>query len=137
MKVLVATSRTQGARPGDFHWGIDGELVWISEPCATDRRRLGRSCGCGRSFAGLASHRAMTTAEVREIPELTMADYVRALAEGLADAGWPSDWAPEMARDQARLADGWDEGAVIERDLDLFTERLIGGHPQISPTNRT
>ncbi len=79
----------------------------------------------------------MTTAEVREMPELTMADYVRALAEGLADAGWPSDWAPEMARDQARLADGWDEGAVIERDLDLFTERLIGDNPQISPTNRT
>ena len=31
-----------------------------------------------------------------------------------------------MARDQGRLADGWDEGAVIERDLDTFTERLIG-----------
>ena len=126
MKVLVATRRTQGARPGDFHWGIDGELVWISEPCATDRRRLGRGCGCGRSFAGLASHRAVTTAEVRDLPQMTIADYERTLAEGLADAGWPPSWAPEMARDQARLADGWDEGAVIERDLDTFTERLIG-----------
>jgi hypothetical protein len=27
MKVLVATARTQGDRPNDYHWCIEGELV--------------------------------------------------------------------------------------------------------------
>ena len=136
MKVLVATSRTQGARSSDFHWGIDGELVWIAEPCDTDRRRLGKGCGCGRAFAGLASHRAGTTAEVRDLP-MSIGQYERALAEGLADAGWPASWAPEMARDQAEFASRWDDGAVIERDLDDFTERLTGTSPQIGSPDRT
>lgn len=131
MKVLVATSRTQGARSGDFHWGIDGELVWISEPCTTDRRRIGNGCGCGRSFAGLASHRAMTTAEVRELPEMTLESYERALADGLADAGWPASWAPDMARELSRFADDWDAGTVLERDFDTFTERVVGMFPQL------
>ncbi len=137
MKVLVATRRTQGSRADDFHWGIDGELVWISEVCATDRRGVGKGCGCGRAFAGLVSHRAGTTAEVRDIPEMTMPEYEKALAAGLADAGWPASWAPEMAREQARFAAGWDEGAVIERNLDTFTERLMDDLSTDVPGHRT
>jgi hypothetical protein len=73
MKVLVATRRTQGERPGDFSWTIDGELVHFPVVvCARDRRatktgrRLG-GCGCGRAFSGMNSHRSGTTAEVAEL----------------------------------------------------------------------
>ena len=32
MKVLVATAETQGDRQGDFHHGVEGELVRIDTP---------------------------------------------------------------------------------------------------------
>src|SRR3954468_14149361 len=89
MKVLVATRRTQGARAGDYDWCVDGELVWIQEPCGRDRRREQDSCGCGRGFAGLASHRATTTAEVRTIPGMTRDQYASAIRMGMEDGGWP------------------------------------------------
>jgi hypothetical protein len=73
----------------------------------------------------------MTTAEVRDLPEMTLELYQRALADGLADAGWPASWAPEMGRELAAFAADWDAGTVLERDLDTFTERLIGTSPQM------
>lgn len=137
MKVLVATGRTQGSRADDLHWGVDGELVWIAEVCATDRRGAGKGCGCGRAFAGVVSHRAGTTAEVRDIPAMTMQEYEKALAVGLAEAGWPASLAPQMARDQARFAADWDEGVVLERNLDTFTERVVDGLSTDSAGYRT
>lgn len=63
MKVLVSTSRTQGGVTGDYDHSVTGELVAIpAEDCDEPR------CGCSRGFAGLASHRATTTAEVIELP---------------------------------------------------------------------
>jgi hypothetical protein len=122
MKVLVATSRTQGSRANDYRWAVDGELVWIQEPCDTDQKRKG-DCGCGRGFAGLAPHRATTTAEVRDLPELTLEEYILALRTGLADAGWPEDWAEEIAAAQTDLIKSWPAGSVVERDLERFSVR--------------
>jgi hypothetical protein len=34
MKVLVATADTQGERGNDFHRCVEGELVFLFEPCA-------------------------------------------------------------------------------------------------------
>jgi len=73
MKVLVATTRTQGARPNDYHYCIEGELVRINEVCARDRGDPDGGCGCGRGFGGLNSHQATTTARIAEVP-LTLAD---------------------------------------------------------------
>ena len=39
MKVFVATRETQGARPSDFNSCIDGELVWMLDPCPESKRR--------------------------------------------------------------------------------------------------
>lgn len=131
MKVLVATVETQGERPGDYHHAIDGELVWVQEPCATDLRRMPNACGCGRGFAGLASHRATTTARVAELPELTRDDYVTAIRTSIGDGGWPRDWADGIAQGLVEFAAEWETGTVIERDIWVFDARrgqvLTGG----------
>lgn len=38
MKLLVATERTQGDRDDDYTFCVPGELLWITDVCATDRR---------------------------------------------------------------------------------------------------
>jgi hypothetical protein len=124
VKVLVATARTQGERDDDYDWCIDGELVWIQEPCGRDRRRDPDSCGCGRGFAGLASHRATTTAVVSTIEGMTRDEYVATMRMGMQDGGWPGELAEEVADELLEFAARWDEGAVLERDLDLFGQRL-------------
>ena len=45
MKVLVATLRTQGAFSNDYSFCVPGELLWITEVCARDRRDPGQGCG--------------------------------------------------------------------------------------------
>ena len=81
MKVLVATTMRQGEVEDDFCWTIDGELVrlpFVECDC-------GNSCGCTRSFAGLTSHRATTTAVVADRPELDRDAYVDLLLDDLRD----------------------------------------------------
>jgi hypothetical protein len=126
MKVLVATVETQGERPGDYHHAIEGELLWIQEPCATDLRRLPNACGCGRGFAGLASHRATSTARVAELSELTWDDYVAAIRTGIGDGGWPPSWAERIAQGLAAFAAEWETGTVLERDIWVFDARRGG-----------
>ncbi len=131
MKVLVATSRTQGARSDDFNWCVEGELVWVQEPCWRDKRRDPRSCGCGRAFAGLASHRSTTTAAVKELPWMTVDRYVDAMCESFRATGWPADLAPIVAVDLARFAATWPTGAILQRDLDSISLRTpLDAHPQ-------
>lgn len=122
VKVLVATARTQGQRPTDFNYCVEGELVWLSEPCSTDANRLPNSCGCGRAFAGLASHRATTTAAIVDLP-ISPEEYEVALRSGLHEAGWPVALASQLAREQADIAGRWAMGSVIERDIDLLALR--------------
>ncbi len=75
MKVLTATVTTQGYRGNDFDYCVEGELVHIGMVCAKDRSDPDGGCGCGRAFAGLNSHRATTTAMIREI-DFTRSDYL-------------------------------------------------------------
>ena len=88
MKILVATSFTQGTSPDDYHYCVDGELVWLQEPCDRDKRNPDGPCGCGRGFAGAASHRATTAAMVVQ-SLLTRDDVVLAFRTSLSDGGWP------------------------------------------------
>jgi hypothetical protein len=37
MKILAATALTQGTSPDDYHYCVEGELVWIQEPCDRDK----------------------------------------------------------------------------------------------------
>ncbi|WP_457852538.1 DUF7715 family protein [Rathayibacter soli] len=125
MEILVATARTQGARGNDYHWCIEGELLWIQEPCASGRRSPDEGCGCGRGFAGMNSHRATTTAAVADLPDLDRNDFVTALRSSLGDQGWPTFWTEELADGLLALADHWPVGTVIERRLDEFGPREI------------
>jgi hypothetical protein len=124
MKVLVATALTQGERPGDDNWCIEGELVWVQEPCASDRRDPDGPCGCGRGFAGMSSHRPTTTCRVAEIPEFSREDMIMALQASLRLEGWPTEWAVELADGMLELASLWPEGAVIDRRIDDFGPRV-------------
>jgi hypothetical protein len=117
MKVLVATSDTQGERENDFSFCIEGELVTVGLVCAADEQDPDGGCGCGRAFAGLNSHRATTTAKVKEV-ELSEDDYVEALRSSLAQQGWPTEDVSELATWLAQLVSTWPTGAVIERRLD-------------------
>ena len=117
MKVLVATAETQGLRPNDFDFCVEGELVTVGLVCATDRRDPDGGCGCGRAFAGLNSHRATTTAKVNEI-ELSEDDYVEALRSSLTQQGWPTSDVQELAWWLAQLVSEWPVGTIVERRID-------------------
>lgn len=81
MKVLVATTMRQGEVENDFCNTIEGELVRLPFIECDD----GDQCGCTRSFTGLTSHRATTTAVVVDRPELDRATYTRLLLDDLTD----------------------------------------------------
>ncbi|OBF13037.1 hypothetical protein [Mycobacterium sp. ACS4331] len=119
MKILVATGFTQGTSPRDYHYCVERELVWIQEPCDRDLNDPRGPCGCGRGFAGAASHRATTTAMVAE-STMTRDDVVLAFETSLGDGGWPVDWAESVADDNLEIAAQLPVGAIITRDRDQF-----------------
>jgi hypothetical protein len=125
LKVLVATRRGQGLRADDYYWLTDGELVRLDIVCASGTGD--DVCGCGRGFAGCESIRAGTTATVALWPG-TRADYVAAIAEALARAGYlapgdPLDLAGPVAEELIQLASWFPVGAVLERRLDVIGRR--------------
>ena len=124
MKILVATQFTQGMEADDYHFCIEGELVWIQEPCTRDHNDPGGPCGCSRGFAGAASHRATTSATV-VASELTRGDVVLAFQTSLVDGGWPIEWAEEVADDNLAIAEELPVGTVIGRRLDGFLVRAV------------
>lgn len=80
MKVLVATSLTQGTKASDVMQCIDGELVFMVDACPYGRRQpYGGVCDCGITFRGMTSDGVATTAVVREMPGLSIDAYVDCL----------------------------------------------------------
>jgi hypothetical protein len=124
MKILVATALAQGNASNDYHYCVEGELVWIQEPCDRDRKNPDGPCGCGRGFAGAASHKATTTAAVME-SEMTREDVVLAFQTSLTDGGWPLSWAEEVADENLDIAADLPVGTVIGRRLDEFLLRAV------------
>lgn len=125
MKILTATAISQGARENDFNWAVEGELVLIQEPCATDKRNPDGGCGCGRAFAGTSSHRATTTAQVRDLP-LSRADLAKAYGGYLDSAGYgrpPRSVLSEIVDEMLDLVADWEVGAIVERRLDVIKLR--------------
>lgn len=132
MHVLTATVRTQGQRANDYTYAVEGELVRVDGPCERDRRDPDGGCGCGRGFAGMSSHRATTTALVRDLP-MTRVEYVRAYLDSLLAAGWldAEELADATVTELLRadigellaIAASWPAGTVVERRLDVLQER--------------
>jgi hypothetical protein len=124
MRVIVATTKTQGQRPGDYFWAVEGELVLVPtlECCEPAR------CGCGRGFAGLASHRACTTAEVVERGDLTPTLLADLMEEDWIRQGVEVDALLRAAIEEdvafvTSALDGLALGQVLERAGDLVTVR--------------
>jgi hypothetical protein len=126
MKLLTATREGQGDRDGDFCHAVEGELVFAGFVCASDRSDPAGGCGCGRSFSGLNSLRATTTALVREL-ELTYDDVRLALSAHLVAAGMGpdvmdaedfDDMLEEEVEQTIRYASVWEPGSIVGRRLD-------------------
>jgi hypothetical protein len=124
MKILVATELTQGTAPDDYHYCVEGELVWIQEPCARDREDPNGPCGCGRGFAGAASHKATTTALIVD-SDMTREEMVLAFETSLVDGGWPGEWAEHCTHENLDIANTGPVGTIVERCLDQFFMRAI------------
>ena len=129
MRILVATHRTNGDLPGDYDHCVEGELVYMQEPCASDKRDPDGPCGCGRGFAGTNSHHATSTALVVD-SDLSPADVDEAIRSSLEAGGWldPAYCTPQMARamvresvdDMSGVARHFPPGTVVRRRINHY-----------------
>jgi hypothetical protein len=115
VRVLTATSTTQGDRPDDYCFTTDGELVTLPVlECSCP------DCGCERAFAGLDSLRATTTCAVADV-EVDPAELHRAVARSLRVQGW---LLASRAGDGLETADG--PLSAIDRELvDDVVARMV------------
>lgn len=128
MKLLTATSRTQGQRDNDFTFCVEGELVIVAlMVCETDRQDPDGGCGCGRSFGGLNSGKATTTALVSDL-DFTRGDAALAIRSALEQSNFISLMDPEdlddVIADTLELADGFPVGTVVEQRLGDIRARV-------------
>ena len=131
MRVLVATSATQGARRSDSTGCVDGELVWLRDVCPDSRRRPDGPCPCARSFAGMSSNESTTTALVQEIVGFSRTDYEAALVASFDSQGWcrccTRRPVTDVIDELILLAGVFPTGTVIERRADdLNVRRSLG-----------
>jgi hypothetical protein len=122
MKVLVATTETQGMFEDDYCWAVDGELVYIQAVSCPDPL-----CGCTRGFAGLSSARATTTAVVVDRPHLQIGDLADALTDSLQRGGWlrgssdneTAEMVGELLTMLVNITEPAEVGSVVRRNGDL------------------
>ncbi len=116
MKVLTATHRTQGDRPGDFCWTIPGELVTLGTTCDRDRLTPNRDgpCGCGRAFVGIASRKGTTTAEVRDL-DMTRGDYLDVLTSSMHRDGYTDEEAQVEVEQHIKRLGVWRQKPRMRR----------------------
>ncbi len=122
MKIIVATKKTQGQRPGDFNFVPEGEVVIVS-----DCDCLHEGCECSRSMVGVLCRRGTTTMKVIE-SDLTRDEYLRLIRDankGYAELGIDQSVFDEQADALLELAMQFPMGTVIERDGEDFHQRQI------------
>jgi hypothetical protein len=118
MKVLVATKKTQGFRKNDFSWTDEGECLGFSSEC--DGATADDSCGCARSFSGLATHKATTTAVVEDKKGITENTFIGIYRLSMVRAGWvapgeDAPWVREQARSILEIASRYAVGTIVEK----------------------
>jgi hypothetical protein len=128
MKVLIATRQGQGARPNDFFWANEGELVTFGSECCNES--VDGPCGCRRSVIGLDTRKATTTFMVAEMP-ISLADYRDRIrgSIGRAFSRLPAadleQWVEGDLAELLRVARAFDEGAVLESRGGRIAEREV------------
>ncbi|MDH6236643.1 hypothetical protein H4V99_001388 [Cryobacterium sp. CG_9.6] len=127
MKVLVATRATQGLWTTDQADCIEGELVWMKDPCEFGTHDPEGMCACARTFFGMSSDKETTIALVRELPGLTRQSYEMALRATFDAHGWcsrcPSVQFRQHVLTMARLAAAMPAGTIVGRRLDSLVVR--------------
>ena len=96
----------------------------MQEPCDRDKINPEGPCGCGRGFAGAASHRATTTAMVVG-SAMTGDDVVLAFRASLSDGGWPVESAGDVADQNVEIAARLSVGTIIVRKLEDYFLRGV------------
>ena len=128
MKVLVATKDTQGRRKTDFCWTEEGELVKFGFECDSDEKPDDR-CGCRRSFSGMVSRKATTTAKVVERDhgrEVLIEDVKRAMKKSYPNTFGEAEltrYATEEADELIQIANTFEVGDVLEKRGDTIQTR--------------
>ncbi len=119
MRVVTATTETQGFADTDYSLAVDGELVQIGGmECCADCSR------CERGFPGLASAKSSTTAVVVDLPHMTPELLRQALADSLAAQGRAIDLVEQEAHLIEVVANRYPPGTVLEKDRLTVTARL-------------
>jgi hypothetical protein len=122
VKVITATSQTQGQRDSDFDFCVEGEIVTQTLViCGKDKEDPDGPCGCGRAWSGANSHRSTTTAMVRDLP-LTTEEYTEAVRSSLEYGGWYPKYVDDgdlgdIVADLLEVAESYPVGAVLETRL--------------------
>ena len=122
MKIIVATTQTQGQRPGDFNFVPEGEVVIVS-----DCDCLHAGCECSRSMVGVKCGKGTTTMMVLE-SGMSREEYRRLIRDankGYEDLGVDESVFDEQADSLLELADQFPAGVVIERDGEDFEQRQL------------
>ena len=124
MKVLTATTETQGWRENDFFCAVEGELV-LFPPIECGHGDIDDYCGCRRSMAGLGSHRSTTTIKVADRKDIDPDTYHRLISDALEDLGYVTDaikenpnvieWVRDTTDELMCLAGAFPGDTVLER----------------------
>lgn len=128
MKALVATRATQGLCATDRTDCVEGEMVWMIAPCETSRRSPDGPCDCGRTFLGMRSQGATTTAMVHDIAGLDRQAYEDALRGSFVARGLcsrcRSAFFPAHVDELLALAGAFPEGTIVGRRLGTLVVRV-------------
>lgn len=119
MKVIIASTKTQGQRSNDFANATPGELLYFGSECS--RGTVDDKCGCKRALCGIDSHKGTTTGEVAE-RDLTPEQIETMFRASMIAAGWLK----EDQEDSFGLLKGTVEDFML---LCQFAERLPVGTP--------
>lgn len=122
MKILVATSKKQGERDGDFCHTREGEIVLLSDDCD----QLHAGCNCQRSMVGAETGKGTTTMQVIE-SSMTREEFIEAVRRGEVRAGFEELLSDSVFEAEAgellKLAARFPVGAVVERNAEEYRIR--------------
>lgn len=128
MKVLVATKKTQGFRTNDFCFTEENEFLGFSFEC--DGATVDDACGCARSFSGLATHKATTTAIVQDMKGITENTFIGVyrlsmVRASLVPPGEDAPWVHERARAILEVASRYAVGTIVEKRGESIGRRVV------------
>ena len=133
MKILTATSETQGHRGSDFNWCEEGEPVRFGFECDRDKEEIDGGCGCQRSMAGMQSQTATTTMKVVDRADMDVDKFKPMVRVALDAGGWlklgtekdNEEWIESESKELLRVAATFRAGTIVEKRGDELQERIL------------